>query len=463
MPSVGKARTAKQDAALGPGFDKNGNPKALDHPVYGDGCEGLHKQVRPTGGYCYFIRFTSPVTKTRRRYVIDDDDRNGKIGKISLGEAREITRQVRALIPAGIDPLEARKGKKNKNRKTQGKQVTFKERAEKWAYEVRGPDFKHGLDDSQYTRLVGHLKKHIYPKIGDLAVGDVKRAEILSVLKPLDQAHNDTMNRVRQTIRSVLQECIDDELIPYPNHADKEKLQSSLGRGQRRKQSTPRASIGYERLPNLFEHLKKERWDFKPHYACLAFTILTNPRSGAAVALDWESIDLKKEVWTLKSGDSKTWDEHTIALSDRAIEILKAQRTYDPLAKKQTGLVFLSQTKGKQINTGTILDVIKEYGKSIGVKATVHGCRSCFLTFFEEEYPMDFSHTAKKLSMQHVVGGTEEVPYNRATVLAQRQSMMNVWADYCYEGNKPRPQNVVHLAKAKKKKAKAKKARRASK
>jgi integrase len=444
MAKVGKALTAKQDAALKSGFDKDGNPIALDHPVYG--ATGLHKQVRPSGGYCYFFRYKSPVTDKRRRYTIDDDDRKDNIKKLSLGEAREITLRVRALIPAGICPLEERKKKKAQNKHEQGKQVTFRERAEYWKRDIKAPDFKHGVDDDQYQRLHGLLENHIYPKIGDLMLADVKLDQVLSVVLPFNQTQHDLSKRLRTAIWRVLQHAINHDLIPSPNYADWDLLKEDLGKGKRKEISERRPSLAWEKVPKFFDYIWNEDWEYRPHVACLAFTILTNPRSGVATRLDWKSIDLEKKIWTIETGEGKTYAEYEIVLSDRAIEVLKSQRSF----QHQTGLVFRSATKGTVISTGTVLDVAKEYGKSIGERVTTQGFRRSFTNFFAENHGTNFSYTARKLSMQQAPGTKEEVAYNSASVIAERTQMMKIWADWCVDGTKTKPSNVTSINQVKK-------------
>jgi hypothetical protein len=127
--------------------------------------------------------------------------------------------------------------------------------------------------------------------------------------------------------------------------------------------------------------------------------------------------------------------------------------------------VFRSATKGTEINTGTVLDVIKEYAKDKGTKATTHGFRRSFTNFFAEEHGTSFSYTARKLCMQQAPGSKEEVAYNSTQVVAERTQMMKIWADWCVDGNKTYPDedNVTPIGEAKKTKSKKKnKKKRAS-
>ena len=466
MPKRTKPLTAKQIKAIKCKLDKDGNPRATDTPVGGDGCDGLMYQLKPSGWHCWFLRYNSPVyiyergiqkgKATRPRYQFKGHDRDtDKSGGISLVEAREIARRVRAILARGEDPLDVRKQLESGNKLDQSKRITFRERADYWALNIRAPDFKHGLDDDQFERLKGMLKNHIYPKIGDLMLADVKLAQVLSVVLPYNQKQHDLATRLRQTIWRVLQHSINHELISFPNYADLDLLKEDLGRGQRKKVTKRRHSLNYEKVPEFFDYIWNEDWEYRPHVACLAFTILTNPRSGVATRLDWKAIDLQKKIWTIITGEGKTYAEYEVVLSDRAIEVLKSQRSY----QQQKGLVFRSATKGTEINTGTVLDVIKEYAKSIGTNATTHGFRRSFTNFFAEEHGTTFSYTARKLCMQQAPGSKEEVAYNSASVIAERTQMMKIWADWCVDGSKTKPRNVTSIDNAKKAKPSAKKKR----
>ena len=469
MPKRTKPLTAKQIKAIKCKLDKDGNPRATDTPVGGDGCDGLMYQLKPSGWHCWFLRYNSPVhiyergiqkgKATRPRYQFKGHDRDtDKSGGISLVEAREIARRVRAILARGEDPLDVRKQLESGNKLDQSKRITFRERADYWALNIRAPDFKHGLDDDQFERLKGMLKNHIYPKIGDLMLADVKLAQVLSVVLPYNQKQHDLATRLRQTIWRVLQHSINHELISFPNYADLDLLKEDLGRGQRKKVTKRRHSLNYEKVPEFFDYIWNEDWEYRPHVACLSFTILTNPRSGVATRLDWKSVDLQKKIWTIKTGEGKTYAEYEVVLSDRAIEVLKSQRSY----QQRKGLVFRSATKGTEINTGTVLDVIKEYAKDKGTKATTHGFRRSFTNFFAEEHGTSFSYTARKLCMQQAPGSKEEVAYNSTQVVAERTQMMKIWADWCVDGTKTKPSNVTSISQAKKAKSKVKKKKRAS-
>ena len=464
MPKQNKPLTEKQIAAIKCKIGKDGKPITTDKEIYGDGCGGLHYQLKPTGWSCYFLRYSSPVhmrdngKPKRPRYVFKGIDREkGKSGPIKSAEAREIARRVRAVIARGEDPQDVRKELQAENKLDQSKRITFRERADWWALNVRAPDFKRGFNDDQYTRLQGHLNNHIYPKIGDLMLADIKIDQVLSVVLPYNQKQHDLATRLRQIIWNVLQHAINHDLISYPNYANYDLLKQDLGKGKRKAITKRRPSLDFEKIPKFFEYIWNEDWEYRPHVACLCFTILTNPRSGVATRLDWKYINLKKKIWTIIVGEGKTYATYDVVLSDRAIEVLKSQRSY----ATQTGLVFRSATKGTEINTGTVLDVVKEYARSIGVKATTHGFRRSFTNFFAENHGSTFSYTARKLCMQQAPGSKEEVAYNSAEVIQERTQMMKIWADWCVDGAKTYPNqgNVTSITKAKKAKSSTKKAR----
>jgi integrase len=249
------------------------------------------------------------VSRRRPRYTFEgldrETDKSGPIfhllkpGKLRVGFGR--------LVAQGEDPQDVRKELEAENKLDQSKRITFRERADWWALNIRAPDFKRGLNDDQYTRLKGHLNNHIYPKIGDLMLADIKMDQVLSVVLPYNQKQHDLATRLRQIIWNVLQHAINHDLISYPNYADYDLLKQDLGKGKRKVVPKRRPSLAWEKVPEFFEYIWNEDWEYRPHVACLAFTILTNPRSGVATRLDWKAINLKKKIWTIIVGEGKTY------------------------------------------------------------------------------------------------------------------------------------------------------------
>ena len=72
--------------------------------------------------------------------------------------------------------------------------------------------------------------------------------------------------------------------------------------------------------------------------ALLEFVILTAARSGEARAMTWDEVDIDARVWTVPASRMKAKVVHRVPLSQRALEILSAQRAQHP----ETDLVFPS-------------------------------------------------------------------------------------------------------------------------
>ncbi len=86
-----------------------------------------------------------------------------------------------------------------------------------------------------------------------------------------------------------------------------------------------------------------EGWPFGP---IVKLMILTGQREGEIAGARWTEIDLNKKLWTIPAGRAKNHEQHTVPLSDAAVEIIKSLRR----VKSDDGLVFVGRN-GRQPTT----------------------------------------------------------------------------------------------------------------
>lgn len=103
--------------------------------------------------------------------------------------------------------------------------------------------------------------------------------------------------------------------------------------------------------------------------------MLTANRPSNTVEARWEDIDLENKIWVIPANQMKNKQEHIVALSDKALEILKNQKLLS-----FNEYVF-SRKNQKHIARDTLSKAIRSLnnGKWKGV-ATPHGFRSFFKT-----------------------------------------------------------------------------------
>jgi integrase len=121
----------------------------------------------------------------------------------------------------------------------------------------------------------------------------------------------------------------------------------------------------------------------------------------------------------------KTKTAHSVPLSGRAVEILKAQKD----AAAHATLVFPSpsgRVPSDMILTKFLRD--KEVKSSEpGRTATAHGFRSSYRDWASESgYARDLAERA----LAHTISNQSEAAYHRTDLLDQRRGMMEAWSQH---------------------------------
>ena len=154
----------------------------------------------------------------------------------------------------------------------------------------------------------------------------------------------------------------------------------------------------------------------------LEFVILTAARSGEARAVTWAEVDFDAQVWTVPASRMKAKVVHRVPLSQRALEILSAQRARYP----ETDLVFPS-VRGLVLSDMVLTKFLRDHkapSSEPGRVATAHGFRSSFRDWASENgYPRDLAERA----LAHTVKNQVEAAYHRTDLLEQRRAMMEAW------------------------------------
>ena len=147
------------------------------------------------------------------------------------------------------------------------------------------------------------------------------------------------------------------------------------------------------------------------------YLVLTACRSGELRGAIWDEVDTDAAAWTVPGARTKSSDEHRVALSGRALEILEAARG---LADR-SGLIFPSTT-GRQLSNNTMRKLLID----LGIPAVPHGFRASFRSWCADTgIPREVAEAA----LGHVVTGVEGA-YQRSDLLDRRRPVMDQWATY---------------------------------
>ena len=234
-----------------------------------------------------------------------------------LADARAKALEARRKRHEGIDPIDARRAERARQRLDAAKSFTFKECAEAYiaSHQAGWRNEKHKY------QWPATLNTYAYPIIGALPVQAVDTGLVLKVLEPIWAKKPETASRVRQRIENILDFAKvrgyreGENPARWRGHLDK-----LLPARSRVRQVEHLAALPYDDLPLFLTNLRQ-----RDAFAArgLEFLILTAARTGEVIGARWSEIDLLDKTWTVPANRMKAHREHRVPLSARALAILQ--------------------------------------------------------------------------------------------------------------------------------------------
>ena len=225
------------------------------------------------------------------------------------------------------------------------------------------------------------------PRSGKRKVDELVAADFAEVLRPIWREKPETASRAKQRCHMVMKWCWAQGLgngnpVDMVNHL----LPQQPGKRER---TTHQPSMPWRDISAFVERSLRAG---PPNVsrALLEFVILTAARSGEARAMTWAEVDLGAKVWTVPANRMKAKVTHRVPLSQRAFEILSAQRARHP----EIDLVFPS-VRGLVLSDMVLTKFLRDHKAQSGEPgrvATAHGFRSSFRDWASENgYPRDLA------------------------------------------------------------------------
>lgn len=326
----------------------------------------------------------------------------GSAQQIKLSTAREIAAEYRQMARRGIDP----KAERDRARR---ESLPFEAAARKVWREQIAP---HAQNRKHKAQWINTLRDYAFPIIGTLPVHAVTQADILRVLAPIWTEKPETARRVRQRLRTVL------DWACTAGHREGVNPVEGVEKGLPKQRGKVRhfRALPYADLPDLMRRIEGVEG---VGALALRFAILTAARSGEVRGATWAEIDTEAKVWTIPGERMKAGEPHRVPLSDAALAVLETVKGLD------RELVFPSRKQGKPPSDMTLAAVLKR----LKVDATVHGMRSTFRDWCEEQ--TRFSREVKERALAHTVRDKVEAAYRRGDLFEQRRGLMDHWASFC--------------------------------
>ncbi len=384
--------------------------KAKEPGMYPDG-GGLYLRVTPQGARNWVLRF---MLDRRPRWM-----GLGPLALYGLQEARAKALDARRKRHEGIDPIEARRAERARERLDAAKAIPFQQCAEAYinAHRAGWRNDKHA---GQWSAT---LSTYAYPVIGALPVQAVDTGLVLKVLEPIWTAKPETASRVRGRLESIL------DFAKVRGYRDGENparwrghLDKLLPAHSKVRQVEHHAALPYAELPAFLASLREQEGIAA---RALEFLILTAARTGEVIGAQWNETDLLDKTWTVPAARTKAHREHRVPLSTRALAVLdevQAARHDD------TGdaFVFPGGKTGKPLSNMAFLMLLRRMGRG---DLTAHGFRATFKTWASER--TSFQNEIVEAALAHVIGGKVEQAYRRGDMFEKRRRLMQQWATFC--------------------------------
>lgn len=353
MPKISKPLTTTEV--------KNFKPKDKQYKKP-DG-KGLWLVVRPTGGKFWRYDFRYGGKNLSMSF--------GVYPEVGLKDAREKRESARELLSKNINPISEKRIKKA------SESLTLQNVIDEWI------DLRKKSSSTATITQNKRILKNITDWLGTIAIKDIKRADIISVLEKVQsRGVIETAHRLLSLINkiymfSVTKEYIEHNIIAgidkksvlIPNQKDthlaaitepkdiKQLLLDTNSIGEKLKSDISTIFI-FKLIPYVFVRSENIR------------------------LMCWDDINLEKGVWEIPKEKMKMKVDFVCPLPKQAIDILKQ---IEPFSKHRSRFVFPSPYKNDRgISGATLSDTLNKLGYQN--KHTFHGFRSMFSTISHELY-----------------------------------------------------------------------------
>ena len=387
--------------------------KSAEEPkpgMYPDGA-GLYLRVTSEGARNWVLR-----------YMLDRKPRWMGLGPLSLyglADARTRALDARRKRHDGIDPIEARRAERTRQRLDAAKAITFKQCAESYITSHRA-GWRNAKHRYQWNQT---LKQFVYDEIGSLPVQAVDTTLVLKVLEPIWTTKPETASRVRQRIENILDSAKARGYRDGENPARwRGHLDKILPARSRVREVEHLAALPYTELPAFLANLRTR----DAIAACaLEFLILTAARTGEVIGARWSEIDLLDKTWTVPATRMKAHREHRVPLSARALAIMQEMQAARG-GDDETDYLFPGPRRGKPLSNMALLMLLRRMELK---NLTVHGFRATFKTWASER--TSFQNEIAEAALAHVIGDKVEQAYRRGDLFEKRRRLMQQWATFC--------------------------------
>ncbi|HRQ60710.1 MAG TPA: integrase arm-type DNA-binding domain-containing protein, partial [Alphaproteobacteria bacterium] len=302
---------------------------------------GLYIYVREYGGLEWVFRYTSPITKKRRKLSL------GGYPDVGLKDARGIAAEKRAILSQNLDPLiEVDRNLREQIKEHEAHRQQQRNTVENIFSDWKKAELQNRKDQGEEIERA--FEKDVFPIIGSKPIGDITRQDIKDILaRPLARKSKRMANRLLSDLRQFFGYIQDEELISQD--PTRRMFKSRVGGVEQ-----PRKRyLSVEERRGLATLLPESGLSETYQHA-IWLLLSTGCRVDELSKARWSHIDFDARALTIPSEHAKNKDEHKIYLSDFTLTHLNYLRNHKMSAvwlfpdRKNEGPIH-RQTLSKQI------------------------------------------------------------------------------------------------------------------
>ncbi len=364
--------------------------------------------------------------KWRYRYRIEGKAKTLSLGaypEVSIADAREKLRKVRAMVANGIDPSKARKEEKITKVIEETKKITFREVKKQWLDSIESNVSTH-----HYKRSESLMRLYAMPVLEDQQMEDITYKDVRAIIVALDDSGK---KESAMKLYGAL-----NKLFSYATHHDYCEVNvcklieiKAVVVDQVTKHFKTITEPDAVKL--LLENIKNFEGG---HYSTkfgLLFMALTSLRSTNVRSARWKYIDFKNKTMTIPKEEMKIKktkmedsEDFVLPLADQTIDLLKKVKQFSGHGK----YIFPSIRGDRPMSENAMLVMIRSLGYT-KEEFVPHGFRAMFSTIANDE-ENGFSNELIDAQLSHKVGNKVSQSYNRGNYFSRRIPLAQWWADW---------------------------------
>ena len=386
---------------------------------------GLYLLVQPKGAKLWRYKF--------RIGGVEGLDALGSYPEVALAQARQLHAESRRLVAQGINPVLARKDRKQAI--IQANLVR-----EKGSFATVAADWSEatakGLRPKTIKQRERELKNDLLPKLKNRPIQEINRVEITTLLKAVEKRAPEVARNLRNYLWGIFEYAIDSGLInanPVPSV-----------RLMKKRQQINHANLPPDRIGDLLRKLDGRTRLNESTRTAMLLMMLTASRKSEVISGEWREIDLEAGSWEIPAERMKSNRDHWIPLSDQAIGLLRDLREQTPADQE---LLFPNRRDPRRPMAGRTLNALMERLGYSG-EGTPHGMRAAFSTHFNEEHAggdetSKVGKEAVEYCLSHIPMGMTRAAYNRYTYKKERRVILQDWANHIDQLRANEPQSPI--------------------